>query len=205
MTCLINTHIAYWKYWLTLEASAAHLVAPICLVSGLRELQMKSNPICMIFLPAHLGLIRWMCLRKGKGLRSFSGREDRGWIRNLEVYSPHYPAHVFSSCNLTSVPIWYWACILILVPQVQARDYCRLVGGVLVSVSFLCLLPCKNWDHGKFLSRSNIQTLSREGTVSFPSSCLHEDTGHLFFGDGKRVAFLYVCIKSMNLSILWIP
>lgn len=101
-----DTHVAFWKYRLTLEASATCLVAHICLMSGLRELQMKSNSICMIFLVAHLGLIRWMGSRKGKELKNFSGRKN-GWIRNLhgEFCSPHYPAYIFSSCNLSSMLI----------------------------------------------------------------------------------------------------
>lgn len=87
--------------------------------------------------------------KEREGMEKFPREETLGDESEIWMAKPAHliiPLYIFRSWSLSSGPIWYRACILILVPQVQARDGGGLLGGVLVLCSFLCSFLCESWD-----------------------------------------------------------
>ena len=77
----------------SLQPDQSGFSAPL-IIFEFKELRITSNPICMYFQLALLGLIRWIFyFLKGRNWKVFLGKKYRGSIGNLdgEVCSSHDP------------------------------------------------------------------------------------------------------------------
>lgn len=129
-------------------------VARICLLSGLREFQRKSNP-CACFAASSLRHNEMNAFKKREGTETFPREENPG--NESEVWkakSAHLiiPLYIFGSCSPSDGPQRRAHLVLSLHsdsgPTGESKRRRQASRRRAAFCNFLCSFPCAGWDPG---------------------------------------------------------